>query len=186
MEPVLYVDMGSPYAWLAVERAPALLGTAPRLEPIALGAIFRHRGHGSWAHTPGRAANIAEVERRAAAYGLPPVRWPPGWPPNSLHADRAALWAVERGRGHAFALAAFRAAFTGGRDLADHAVLRDAAARAGLPDDELEDGIADPQLKEELKRRTAAAIEAGVPGVPTLRLGTRLLYGDDRLEEALR
>ncbi len=35
---------------------------------------------------------MAEVGARARAhvYGLPAVRWPEGWPGNSLHANRAA------------------------------------------------------------------------------------------------
>src|SRR4051794_16398194 len=80
----LYVDLGSPYAYLAVARAPGVLGSAPVLRPVLLGAIFRARGSGSWARTEGRAAGIAEVERRAAAYGLPPLRWPTVWPGNGL------------------------------------------------------------------------------------------------------
>src|SRR4051812_50031887 len=98
----LYFDLGSPYASLAVARAPSMLGSEPVLRPVLLGAIFRARGTGSWAHTEGRAAGIAEVERRAAAYGLPPLRWPPGWPGNGLQAMRAAGWARGGGAPDAF------------------------------------------------------------------------------------
>jgi len=90
---VLYYDLASPYAYLAVARAPDVLGSEPELQPILLGAIFGYRGRGSWAHTPERAAGEAEIERRAAAYGLPPVVWPDGWPLNSLAAMRAATHA---------------------------------------------------------------------------------------------
>lgn len=112
--PELFYDLGSPYAYLAVERAELVLGTAPVLRPVLLGAIFAARGHGSWSQTPARADGIAEVERRAAAYGLPPVRWPTGWPPNTLKAMRAAVWAERHGRGGPFARAAFRRAFAAG------------------------------------------------------------------------
>ena len=183
-DPTLYLDLSSPYAWLATERAERVLGVAPRLEPIVLGAIFQVRGWGSWGHTDARAEGMAEIERRAAAYGLPPVVWPEVWPGNSLHGARAAVWAERHGRGDAFIRAAYRAIFGAGRDVADHAVLREVAAEAGLPAGELEDAIADPELKDELKRRTNAAIELGVRGVPTLRIGDELIFGDDRLETA--
>jgi 2-hydroxychromene-2-carboxylate isomerase len=183
-EPILHLDLSSPYAWLAAERAESVLGVAPRLEPIVLGAIFRVRGWGSWAHTGRRAAGMAEVERRAAAYGLPPVVWPEVWPADSLHGARAAVWAERHGRGDAFIRAAFRAIFGAGRDVADHDVLRDVSAEVGLPAAELEDAIAEPALKEELKRRTTAAIDRGVRGVPTLQIGDELIFGDDRLETA--
>jgi len=91
--PLLFYDLGSPYAYLAVERAAHVLGAPPDLRPVLLGAIFAARGHGSWSATPQRDAGMAEVERRAAAYGLPPLRWPGDWPPNTLAAMRAAVWA---------------------------------------------------------------------------------------------
>jgi 2-hydroxychromene-2-carboxylate isomerase len=52
--PALYFDLGSPYAYLAFARAPAVLGVEPRLEPVLLGAIFQARGPGSWSQTDAR------------------------------------------------------------------------------------------------------------------------------------
>jgi 2-hydroxychromene-2-carboxylate isomerase len=80
----LYFDLGSPYAYLAVARAEAVFGRQPDLEPVLLGAIFRLRGSGSWSQTSERATGIAEVQRRALAYGLPAVAWPDGWPLDGL------------------------------------------------------------------------------------------------------
>lgn len=182
----LYYDLGSPYAYLSVQRAATALGTAPRLQPVLAGAIFNHRGHGSWGHTDARAANQAEIEARAARYGLPPIQWPLGWPPNTLQAMRAIVWAQQaHDAGGAFARAAFHAAFAEGADLGDLAVLVAIAGRAGLPAADLAPGIADPAVKAALRAATDAAITLGVRGVPTLaRDDGRLLFGDDRLEEA--
>jgi 2-hydroxychromene-2-carboxylate isomerase len=182
----LYHDLGSPYAYLSVERAAAILGTPPRLQPVLAGAIFNHRGHGSWGHTDARAANQAEIEARAMRYGLPPIQWPPGWPTNTLQAMRAIVWAQRtHGAGDTFTRTAFRAAFAEGADLGDVAVLTDIADRAGLPAAELTEGIADPAVKDALRTATDAAIALGIRGVPTLALDDgRLLFGDDRLEEA--
>ncbi len=182
----LYYDLGSPYAYLTVERAAAVLGTAPHLQAVLAGAIFNHRGHGSWGHTEARATNQAEIEARAQRYGLPPIQWPPGWPPNTLQAMRAIVWAQQaHGAGDAFARAAFHAAFAEGADLGAIAVLTTIASRAGLPATELATGIADPAVKTTLREDTDAAIALGVRGVPTLTTDDgRLLFGDDRLEEA--
>jgi 2-hydroxychromene-2-carboxylate isomerase len=182
----LYFDLGSPYAYLAVERAAGVLPAPPRLQPVLAGAIFTHRGHGSWGHTDARAAHQAEIERRAARYGLAPVRWPPGWPPDTLQAMRATLWAQQAyNKGEAFARAAFRAAFAGGADLGDPAVLIAIATTVGLPARELPAGLADPTVKAALRAATDAAIARGVRGVPTLATDDgRLLFGDDRLEDA--
>ena len=76
-------------------------------------------GRDSWANGPEREAGMREVERRAAEYGLPPVRWPDPWPGNTLFAMRAATFATQIGKAVSFAQAAFRQAFAGGKDLTD-------------------------------------------------------------------
>jgi 2-hydroxychromene-2-carboxylate isomerase len=161
-----------------------VLGVEPELEPVFLGAIFKYRGHGSWADGDDRDPNVAEVERRARDYGLPPVRWPPGWPPNTLAAMRAATWAKRRGVAREFATAAYRRAFADGRSLGELDVVAEAAEEAGLPVAELEAAIQDPVLKQALRDATDGAWEAGVRGVPSVRVGSELFYGDDRLEAA--
>ena len=161
-----------------------MLGAEPRLEPVLVGAIFGYRGYGSWAHTPERAAGEREVERRAALYGLPPVVWPDGWPVNSLQAMRAATWATRLGAGPAFARTAYARAFAEGGDLSDLAVLEEVTAAAGLDPRAMRAAIASEEIKLELRRTTEAAWAAGVRGVPTLRTGDRVIFGDDRLEEA--
>src|SRR2546423_15695594 len=60
-----------------------------------------------------------EFERRARAQGLQDVRWPPEVPFDSDFAMRAATFARGAGKTVAFALAAFRQAYCGGRDLRD-------------------------------------------------------------------
>jgi 2-hydroxychromene-2-carboxylate isomerase len=186
---VLFYDLASPYAYLAVARAHEVLPAPPRLQPVLAGAIFAHRGWGSWADMDTRDANMVEIAARAARYGLPPITWPPGWPPNSLAAMRACVWA-QRVAGpdgaERFARTAFRAAFAQCADLSDMMVLTAVAHRAGLPAADLPAGIADPGVKQELKDATAAAIALGVNGVPCLESDDgRVLFGDDQLEQAL-
>jgi 2-hydroxychromene-2-carboxylate isomerase len=184
-DPVLYFDLGSPYAYLAMMRAADVLGSTPELEPVLLGAIFRMRGWGSWSAGPEREARVADIEDRARERGLPPLRWPPGWPGNGLPAMRAATWAKREGRADAFARAVFHLQFATGADIAELAVLAAGAEHAGLDPAALPDAIAAPEIKDELRRATDAAWAAGVRGVPTLRLGERLYYGDDQLEAAI-
>jgi len=182
--PVFYYDLGSPYAYLAAERVNSVLGVVPVWQPILLGAVFRAIGRRSWAHGEGRAAGMAEVERRAASYGLPPIRWPDPWPGDMLVAMRAAVFAQRSGRAVAFSLAAFRQAFAAGRDLgdADNVVLAGAACE--LHPRALLTGVESRAVKDALRAQTDAAVSRGVIGVPTVAVGDRLFHGDDRLEEA--
>ncbi|MFI4990928.1 MAG: 2-hydroxychromene-2-carboxylate isomerase [Solirubrobacterales bacterium] len=188
-DPVIYFDLGSPYAYLALARARSVLGVQPELRPVLLGAIFARRGFGSWGRTEAREARIAEIEQRALRYGLPPVRWPRGWPANGLTAMRCASWACERGMGEAFARAVFDKQFVAAADIADLDVLLDCAGDAGLDVEALSAALKLPALKESLREASDRAWEEGVRGVPTLRVGELLFYGDDQLElaaEALR
>lgn len=179
--PVLYFDLASPYAYLAVMRAERVLGAQPELTPVLAGAIFAHRGWGSWALTPAREENVAEIERRAAAYSLP-IAWPTGWPPNALAAQRAATFAKRRGLARPFAEAVYLATYGGGATLDEPTILH-AGERVGIGKDELAAAIVDPEIKLALRETTDAAISLGVMGVPTLSAGGELYFGDDRLEE---
>jgi 2-hydroxychromene-2-carboxylate isomerase len=182
----LYYDLGSPYAYLAVARSEQVLGQDVTLQPVLAGAIFRQRGWGSWGQTGARSRNVAEIERRAAAYGLPPVQWPSGWPNNTLSAMRLATWADARGAGAAFARAGFAAAFQQGRDLSDRETLLAAAASSGLEPDAAARAIADDAVKTALREATERAIAAGVRGVPTTAVDGQLFFGDDQLAAAAR
>jgi 2-hydroxychromene-2-carboxylate isomerase len=182
--PRLFLDAGSPYAYLAAERAATVLGVEPLFEPVLLGAIFAARGRGSWAQTPAREAGMREVERRARDYGLPPVRWPEPWPGNMLLAMRAATAAALRGSARGFLLAALRAGFRDGRDLSDPVAVREAAVAAGYEGDELLAAAHTPDVKSALRARTEEAVGLGVRGVPTVLVGSEAFWGDDRLRDA--
>jgi 2-hydroxychromene-2-carboxylate isomerase len=183
---IFYFDLGSPFAYLTAERLDAILPVPASWQPVSLGALFKATGRSSWAlGDPSlRESGMAEVERRARAYGLPPLRWPDPWPSNYLFAMRAATRAFQLGRGRDFTLAAFRGAFRDGRDLGlPEQVLR-VAAEVGLEETAIAAATRDPGVKLALRAATETACERGVFGVPTLAVGDELFWGDDRLPAA--
>ena len=184
-----YFDLGSPYAWLAAERISGLFADAgleqPEWQPILLGGLFQRFGRDSWANGPGRAEGIAEVERRAAAYGLPPLAWPEPWPGNTLLAMRAATFAKQTGRCVSFALAAFRQAFAAGRDLSEADNVLIAAAACELHPNAMIKAVQTEAVKGALREATDRAAELGVIGVPSIAVGEEVFWGDDRVEEAV-
>ena len=182
--PIFYYDLGSPYAYLTAERVNRVLPVAPVWQPILLGGIWKATGGGSWSLSERRAEGMAEVERRAARYGLQPIRWPEGWPNDTLTAMRAATFAQKGGRATAFSLAAFRQAFAGGRDLSDPDNVLIAAAACELHPRAVLKAIGTSAVKEALRAATDEAARRGVVGVPTVAVGERLFWGDDRLEDA--
>jgi 2-hydroxychromene-2-carboxylate isomerase len=180
----LYFDTGSPFVYLAIERLDRFDLGAVRWRPVSLGALFKDTGRSSWGLSPRREVGMAEVAARARVYGLPPIRWPEGWPSNYLHANRACLVAEEYGQLEPFATAALRMAFVEGADLGREDAYLEAARRVGLDDDLLRARIAEPEIKKRLREYTAEALAAGVQGVPALRIDERVFWGDDQLEIA--
>jgi 2-hydroxychromene-2-carboxylate isomerase len=184
-----YYDLGSPYAYLSAERISGLFNEAgleqPEWQPILLGGLFQQFERGSWAQTEARDEGIAECERRAAEYGLPPIVWPEVWPGEMLHAMRVATFAKQTGRTIAFSLAAFRQQFAAGKDLTDPDNVMIAAAACELHPRALEGAVKTQIVKDGLRTATDAAAAAGVFGVPSVRVGEEVFWGDDRLEEAV-
>lgn len=183
---IFYFDVGSPYAYLTAERISAVAPKPVTWQPISLGGLFKQNGRSSWAAGDARRreAGIAEIERRARLYGLPPVRWPEPWPSDYLFAMRALTFACAAGRGRDLALRAFKAAFVDGRDLGVPEHVLDAAAAVGLNRRQVSEAAADPEIKLVLRTATEAAHARGVLGVPTVAIGDQLFWGDDRLNEA--
>jgi len=179
-----YFDLGSPYSYLAAERVNALLDEPPEWQPILLGALFKIHDRDSWANRAGREDGMREVERRAAEYGLPQIRWPDPWPGNTLTAMRAATFAKQIGKVVSFSLAGFRQAFAAGRDLSDPDNVMLAAAACELHPKALMKAVQTQTVKDSLRAATDEAAARGVIGVPTVLVGETAYWGDDRLEEA--
>ncbi|MEA2459058.1 MAG: hypothetical protein QOC95_2030 [Thermoleophilaceae bacterium] len=186
MQATFYYDLMSPYAHLAAARIDQVLPQPAAWQPVLLGGLFRLTGRSSWAvgDPDRRHSGIQEIERRAARYGLPPLRWPDPWPTSSLGAMRAAIHARHAGREREYAAAAFRVAFVEGADLGDPRHVLAAAGAAGLDPSAVEHAIEGAAVKDELRALTDSAHALGVSGVPTVAVGDELFWGDDRLEEA--
>jgi 2-hydroxychromene-2-carboxylate isomerase len=119
-----------------------------------------------------------------AGHGLQALRWPDPFPFDSLFAMRVATYAKQIGRTVAFALAAYRQAFAGGRSLAepDNVVIAAAACEmhpaAVLKAAELRG------VREALDAATARARALGVRDVPAVWTGERVFHGHADLERA--
>jgi 2-hydroxychromene-2-carboxylate isomerase len=183
---IFYFDVGSPYAYLAAERAPSVLPEPPRWQPVLLGGLFKLTGRSSWALADyrRRQTGMAEIERRARGYGLPPILWPDPWPTDYLAAMRVVTWAFAIGHGRDVARRLFRDAFQRGRELSIEAHVLDAVASVGLDRAAARDALRDPMIKATLREATESAHARGVFGVPTVDVAGEMFWGDDRLEDA--
>jgi 2-hydroxychromene-2-carboxylate isomerase len=187
--PLFIFDVSSPYAYLAAERIDDVLPVTPVWTPISFGALNRQTGKVPWSlRDETRDPGMRTVEARARERGLPPVRWPEGWPTESysLLPLRALVFARDSGRDRELAHELFRTAFAEGVALNDLDVVAAAAGRCDLDREQLRAAVARQEVKDELRAATDHAHAIGVTGVPTVVVGEELYWGDDRLEDAAR
>ena len=188
-----YYDFSSPYSYLASERISGVFAEAgleqPEWQPISFGHLLQATGRTPWSMRPDGPdpERLAEIQRRAVERGLPEVRYPDGWPVGnySLNAPRAAIFAKESGRVVSFSLACFRQVFAAGKDMSDVDNVLIAAAACELHPNAVLKGIQRKSVKDRLRSATEEALALGVEGIPTVAVGNRLFWGDDRLEEAV-
>jgi 2-hydroxychromene-2-carboxylate isomerase len=191
---VFYYDFNSPYSYLAAERISGLFAEAgveqPEWQPISFGHLLKATGRRPWSLPPEGPDpdRLTEIQRRADERGLPKVVYPPGWPMDnySLNPIRAAVYAKESGRIVSFSLACFRQVFAAGKDMSDVDNVLIAAAACELHPNAVLKGIETQSVKDKLRVATDEALERGVQGIPTVAVGDRLFWGDDRLEDAVR
>jgi 2-hydroxychromene-2-carboxylate isomerase len=186
-----YYDFNSPYSYLAAERISGLFAEAeleqPEWQPISFGHVLKETSRRPWSFEENKSADFAEIQRRADERGLPEVRYPDGWPIEnySLNPIRAAIYAKESGRVVSFSLACFRQVFAAARDMSDVDNVLVAAAACELHPKAVMKGIETKPIKDKLRAATDEALELGVEGIPTIAVGDRLFWGDDKLEEAV-
>jgi len=96
---------------------------------------------------------------------------------NSRLAQELGLWAETQGKGHAFHLAAFRAYFVAGKNIADKDVLVELAESVGLPKAEARKVIDHRTFSDAVDQDWELARQKGVNAVPTFFMGLDRLVG---------
>lgn len=179
MDPVaFYYDLASPDAYLAAERVVHVLGTVPEFVPVQIGSV------GGFRCAEEEGIYRAEIERRAHARELLPLRWPEPFPAETDWAMLVATYAKQTGRVVAYSLAAFRQAFAAGRDLGERDWVLVAAAAAEMHPAAVIKSAELRGTRRRLDAATAAARAAGVRDVPAVRVGDAVFHGDEALEAA--
>ncbi|MBI1818594.1 MAG: DsbA family protein [Deltaproteobacteria bacterium] len=176
-----YFSFRSPYAWLAfhrLERAFAGLPVTVRRIPVFPPPEFPNDP----AALPVKLAYIVhDITRIAAAYGLR-IKWPKVGGTDWIVPHAAYVFASDCDKGDAFALAAFAARFSEGRNLGDHEVLSDVARACGLDAAATLRASADATFHERVMQGLMEGFGEGIFGVPFFVYGEQKFWGNDRLE----
>jgi 2-hydroxychromene-2-carboxylate isomerase len=185
----LWFDFSCPYAYLASRRARQL-ELAVDWRPMLLGGVFRGSGAGEGPMatlSPQKAAhNVHDMHRWADIFGEP-FRMPSSHPMRTVLALRTLL-ALPRTSWPVAIEAIFAAYWQHYEDITSREVIGRVLRRAGIAAEVV--GVAemcagDPDIKQELRRRTDEAVALGIFGAPAWvwRKGGEplLIWGQDRM-----
>jgi 2-hydroxychromene-2-carboxylate isomerase len=178
-EITFFHDFASPYSYLGVSQVGSEIeGIAVRRVPILLGAMFKQLGGPNvpmLGYAPVRQAYAArEMAEVAARVGVP-FKFPSRFPIRSVTALRVAIAEP------AATTALYRAAWGEDRDISDDDVVAAVLDAAGFDGEALLVSSREPLVKAVLRSNTQTALDAGVFGVPSWRIGGNIYWGQDRL-----
>jgi 2-hydroxychromene-2-carboxylate isomerase len=186
----LWIELASTYSYLTVARI-GKVAEAAQVEiawrPFLLGPVFQQMG---WDDSPFNVYPAKgrymwrDMERLCEGYGLP-FQKPSSFPRHSLLAARVATLAEAEGWCEAWCRAVYHAEFAEDRDIGEPAVLSGLLDDLGRDPGTVLDAAGADATKAALRARTDEAVEAGIFGAPTLRVGEELFWGNDRLGDAI-
>jgi 2-hydroxychromene-2-carboxylate isomerase len=113
----------------------------------------------------------------------------PWFPVNTMMLMRGAVAMQKEGRFAPYVEAIFHAMWVEPQNMNDPQVVGTVLAKAGFEPKQMLAAIEDQSVKDELRKNTEEAVSRGVFGAPTMFVGDRMFFGQDRLdfvEEALR
>jgi len=187
MEPRLppvtfYFDYISPYAYLAwtqIHRCVERSGRDVEPVPVLFAALLDANGQKGPAEIARKRAYIfKDVIRSAHALGEP-IAPPATHPFNPLLALRVTTADLRASERRTVIDAVFRAAWARSIDVTDPRRMTELLDGAGLDGKALVEWAASPTAKDQVRANTAAALEAGAFGVPTMIVDGELFWGLD-------
>jgi 2-hydroxychromene-2-carboxylate isomerase len=176
-----YFDFISPFSYfqfVQFDRLPPDLEVT--LRPILFAGLLGHWGHKGPAEIPAKRIHTYRWCHWFAARNDIPFRMPPAHPFNPLKPLRLATAMAADPK---IVRGLFDAIWAEGRDLSDDEVWSATTADLGVPD--AGTLIADPAVKDALKKASEDAAARGVFGVPTFAIDGEIFWGVDSTDLVL-
>ncbi len=186
-----FYDFVSPAAYLASTQMPGIgerTGARVIYRPFLLGGVFKATGNSAPMTIPAKGAWLLnDLHNFAKRYGVE-MKMNPNFPFHTVGLMRGALWAEQKGQLIPYSEAMFRATWVEAKNLVDEAVVAEILKSISLDPSEYAEAIGQQEIKDKLRENTEEAVKRGAFGAPTMFVGDKMFWGQDRLdfvEEAL-
>lgn len=179
-----YYDLSSPYSYLASTRIEEICkghGAELDWKPFFLGGVFKESGNSAPLEVPSKKRYmVKDLGDWADYYGVE-LNFPDLFPVNSIKSMRGALVAKEEGRVGDYTHKLFQFYWIRNEDISQDETLRRAVAELDMDCETFMNRINEQRIKDELRTETAEAVRRGAFGAPTMFLGDKMFWGNDRL-----
>ena len=184
-----YFDISSPYSYLAHEQIK-LFEKENKFKvsymPILLGGLHQLANITAPGLNPSRAKHMIKDLKICADWYKIKFQFNRYFPLKTVAIMRGALVAEKEGFLNSYVDRFFKAAWVDSLNLNDGKILEKFIKNMDINPKLFEEKISNQKIKDDLKNRTTAAFKKGVFGAPTFIVGSKIFFGQDRLEFVYR
>ncbi len=184
-----YFDISSPYSYLAHEQIK-LFEKENKFKvnymPILLGGLHQLANITAPGLNPSRAKHMIKDLKICADWYKIKFQFNRYFPLKTVAIMRGALVAEKEGFLNSYVDKFFKAAWVDSLNLNDGKILEKFIKNMDINPKLFEEKISNQKIKDDLKNLTTAAFKKGVFGAPTFIVGSKIFFGQDRLEFVYR
>lgn len=184
-----YFDISSPYSYLAHEQLKRFVkenNGKINYMPILLGGIHQLANITAPGLNPSRAKHMIKDLKMCADWYKIKFQFNRYFPIKTVKIMRGILVAEKEGYVDNFVDKFFKATWVDSLNMNDLKIVEKFLKNMDINPNIFFERINDQKVKDDLKNRTNAAFKKGVFGAPTFIVGSKMFFGQDRLEFVYR
>ena len=184
-----YFDISSPYSYLAheqIKRFEKENKIKVNYMPILLGGIHQLANITAPGLNPSRAKHMIKDLKICADWFKVKFQFNRYFPLKTVNIMRGALVAEKEGFLNNYVDQFYKAAWVDSLNLNDGKILERFIKNMDINPKSFIEKLSDQKIKDDLKIKTNNAFKKGVFGAPTFFVGSKMFFGQDRLEFVFR
>jgi 2-hydroxychromene-2-carboxylate isomerase len=184
-----YFDISSPYSYLAheqIKRFEKENKIKVNYMPILLGGIHQLANITAPGLNPSRAKHMIKDLKICADWFKVKFQFNRYFPLKTVNILRGALVAEKEGFLNNYVDQFYKAAWVDSLNLNDGKILERFIKNMDINPKSFIEKLSDQKIKDDLKTKTSNAFKKGVFGAPTFIVGSKMFFGQDRLEFVFR